>query len=342
MSVPKVSLDIAAHRRQGIEPVAIGNALPSFSVRLTSAMGSSVVSAVATTPFDVVKTRLQVFDRATSCAFSSSVRFQHVVCCQPTSNGSLFLGANPRPSAYRMMACIVKNEGLTSLWRGTGYAMLTSLPSVGIYLTCYEQLKHHLQARMEKGKYFAPIVAGSVSRTLAVVMTNPLELVRTQIMAQRGTSRGNAGGRVLMSQAMQSGGVLSLWRGVIPTLYRDVPFSATYWLVAEMSRDSLARIASASDILWVNLASGMIAGSAAALLTHPFDVIKTRIQVEITHGIKEETDMKTLSILRRMIQAEGWVSLWGGVGPRVLKVAPSCAIVLGTYEMLKYVWAEGR
>eukprot|EP00960_Hanusia_phi_P047102 758232-Hanusia_phi.AAC.6 len=99
MSASKVSLDLAAHRRQGIEPVAISNSLPSFSVRLTSAMGSSIVSAVATTPFDVIKTRLQVFDRATSCAFNSSVRFQHVVCCQPTSNGSLFLGANPRPSA---------------------------------------------------------------------------------------------------------------------------------------------------------------------------------------------------------------------------------------------------
>eukprot|EP00960_Hanusia_phi_P047103 758232-Hanusia_phi.AAC.7 len=73
------------------------------------------------------------------------------------------------------------------------------------------------------------------------------------------------------------------------------------------------RVASASDILWINLASGMTAGSAAALLTHPFDVIKTRIQVEIAHGSRDETDAKTLSILRRMIQAEGWVSLWGGV-----------------------------
>lgn len=32
-------------------------------------------------------------------------------------------------------------------------------------------------------------------------------------------------------------------------------------------------------VLWVNLAAGTLAGGAAAVITHPFDVVKTQVQV---------------------------------------------------------------
>ena len=32
-------------------------------------------------------------------------------------------------------------------------------------------------------------------------------------------------------------------------------------------------------VLWVNLAAGTLAGGAAAVITHPFDVVKTQAQV---------------------------------------------------------------
>lgn len=44
-------------------------------------------------------------------------------------------------------------------------------------------------------------------------------------------------------------GVTSLWKGLIPTLWRDVPFSAVYWSLYEVSRtsvqDTLGRTSSA-------------------------------------------------------------------------------------------------
>jgi len=42
-----------------------------------------------------------------------------------------------------------------------------------------------------------------------------------------------------------------------------------------------------------------------------------------------------LAIVRHQLATEGWASLWAGIGPRVLKVGPSCAIVLGSYELFK-------
>jgi hypothetical protein len=42
-----------------------------------------------------------------------------------------------------------------------------------------------------------------------------------------------------------------------------------------------------------------------------------------------------LAAVRHQLAVEGWMSLYAGIGPRLLKVGPSCAIVLGSYELLK-------
>lgn len=50
------------------------------------------------------------------------------------------------------------------------------------------------------------------------------------------------------------------------------------------------------------------------------------------HGAKQ---VGSFTILRRLVDHGGWGALFQGIVPRVLKVAPSCAIVLGSFEVLK-------
>lgn len=98
---------------------------------------------------------------------------------------------------------------------------------------------------------------------------------------------------------------MALWRGLVPTLYRDVPFSAMYWLLAEATRTRAAAYlrksqdmseiseigkARGTDLSYrqtigINLMAGVVGGSLASVITHPFDVIKTRAQVRSTWGL---------------------------------------------------------
>ena len=347
-----------------LERSSSGNEGRKLWVQLSSGVGSSVVAALATTPFDVVKTRMQVCS-ATAPAASTCLRAglnggdrsvgSSVLraCCilHPESGGlcaavggagrgaallssaaadALDLRATTqRTSAYKTAVAIARAEGLPALWRGTGANVVACIPSVGIYMATYEQLKFRINQSAVLSTHAAPLLAGGMARTIAVVGTAPLELMRTRVMAQSGV--GAVGGMGILLRAVAHDGWRSLWRGTSPTLYRDVPFSALYWVAAEAVRERLwRRWGASSDALVVNVTAGFIAGAVASATTHPFDVIKTRAQVQ-----EGGADRSALVSLRRVMVKEGWSALWDGLGPRVLKVGPSCAIVLASYELFK-------
>lgn len=169
-------------------------------------------------------------------------------------------------------------------------------------------------------------------------------------------------------------GVRSLWRGLTLTLWRDVPFSAIYWWGYESGRNMITDIRGRSEArhegyefrmgrgeeriqrrsrsrsrenhtstLIDSFIAGAGSGAVAALVTTPFDVGKTRQQVlqhsgdSATSAVRmirpEERSMPRF--LLHIFQEQGMSGLFKGWGARCLKVAPSCAIMISTYEVGK-------
>jgi solute carrier family 25 protein 38 len=69
--------------------------------------------------------------------------------------------------------------------------------------------------------------------------------------------------------------------GLIPTLLRDAPFSGLYLLMYTSSKKAVGKEWMDSPSLgpYVRFSCGIAAGIGASLVTQPFDVIKTKMQL---------------------------------------------------------------
>lgn len=90
--------------------------------------------------------------------------------------------------------------------------------------------------------------------------------------------------------------------------------------------------------------AGSIAGTIASTITLPMDVIKTRRQIELGEAeifkTKPGKAPSTLSIAKEIFRSQGVPGLFSGLTPRILKIAPACAIMLSSYEYCKRQFHE--
>ncbi|RUS16825.1 mitochondrial carrier domain-containing protein, partial [Endogone sp. FLAS-F59071] len=73
---------------------------------------------------------------------------------------------------------------------------------------------------------------------VAATIISPLELFRTRLQSPEGL-HGFRGVFNSIAHMVKSSGPQALWRGLPPTLWRDVPFSAIYWMGYEQIKQQL-------------------------------------------------------------------------------------------------------
>ena len=233
---------------------------------------------------------------------------------------------------------LVRVEGAASLYSGLSPTLLMAVPSTALYYSLYDSLRVDLAFTGDTG---APLLAGMSARVAAVTLISPLELMRTKMQA-KGYKHTMVSG---MRHEIATAGVRSLWRGLAPTLWRDVPFSGSYWLTYETLRKALVPHAGAGQELTgsqefaASFAAGAGAGALAATITTPFDVVKTQVQVSM-HKRGSVRSPSIPGVMRAIVQARGWRGMFAGLVPRVAKVAPACAIMISSYELGKTFLAQ--
>ena len=117
--------------------------------------------------------------------------------------------------------------------------------------------------------------------------------------------------------------------------------SAIYWMGYENIKKRLVhwdnqQVERSLNEFEVAFLSGALSGMFAATVTTPFDVAKTRRQVDLLQPVHT----KMFGLMRAIVQQEGYRGLWRGLTARVAKVAPSCAIMISSYEIGKKALSE--
>ncbi|KAJ9448792.1 Mitochondrial carrier protein MTM1 [Diplonema papillatum] len=238
-----------------------------------------------------------------------------------------------RLTTLGVLKSTLQREGLAGAYAGFFPTVLMSVPNNVLYFAAYEAIRDELRGNSAFPSRWAPVLAGGFSRVLATATVAPLEFIRTR--RQSGMAFND------IHSAVGQEGFRSLWRGVVPTLWRDIPFSMIYWASLEHLRSVYVdgALTSSSRIFSTFLCGGF-AGCFAACCTMPFDVVKTRAQVQLQQKGTRRRAPSLVDAFRTIVRHEGPAALFAGLIPRIMRAGPSCAIMIGAYEAAKHYLVE--
>ncbi|XP_042444423.1 nicotinamide adenine dinucleotide transporter 2, mitochondrial-like isoform X2 [Zingiber officinale] len=259
---------------------------------LCDALAGASAGAIAATfvcPLDVIKTRLQVRGPSEVRLYSSR-RFGYVDHSEKTIcwilsiqcyQGRIVIG-NIIISSLKQ---IIKNEGVSGLYRGLTPTVTALLPTWTVYFTVYNQLKSLLHSHVDENKEHsigANVLAAAGAGAATAITTNPLWVVKTRLQTQG--MRDDVEPYKSMLSALRritlEEGRKGLYSGLLPSLvgisHVAIQFPSYEKIKSYLARKentSVDRL-SPSDVAIASSLSKIIAST----LTYPHEVIRARLQ----------------------------------------------------------------
>ncbi|XP_017777289.1 PREDICTED: solute carrier family 25 member 38-A-like isoform X2 [Nicrophorus vespilloides] len=261
---------------------------------------SGTFSTILFQPLDLVKTRLQ----------------------NPTS---AILNARAGTGMVTIFATIVQQEHLRGLWRGMAPSITRCVPGVGLYFCSLDYLKTKFFEDRTPGA-LQSVALGMFARCMSGVALIPITVVKTRY--ESGVY-GYNGVASALKEIYKTEGFKGMTCGLIPTLFRDAPFSGLYLMFYTQSKQMIPE-----DLLNTHYATpmhftcGITAGILASVVTQPADVLKTKMQLYPN---------KFNGIWSVMVYVHGKYGVQGyfkGMVPRMLRRTLMAAMAWTVYESI--------
>ena len=192
------------------EKVINNNIAASFIAGLGSGITESILIV---TPFEVVKTRLQMSHHSmTDPAEITHIKYKGPINCAFT---------------------IIKEEGITALWKGLIPTMIRQGSNQSCnFMTFYALNKYIWGKEIGNGKkieswksFMNGVIAGSVGP----ILNNPFDVTKTRLMAQ-GNKKEYKNTIDCISKIYKQEGFSALWKGIIPRLSRTAIGQGIAWM----------------------------------------------------------------------------------------------------------------
>ncbi|XP_054284495.1 probable mitochondrial glutathione transporter SLC25A40 [Macrosteles quadrilineatus] len=301
---------------------------------MTSAFVGATVTSLVMTPLDVVKTRLQMQQGNVNKFYFYCNGLTDHLCPTLPKEDVWYRKPSKFNGTLDGMLKIIRQEGMFSLWSGLSPTLVLALPTTVLYMALFEEIKFQLMdhySRDRKQPLWIPFLSASTARFFTTVVAGPLELIRTKMQAKRMSYLEIHRATLSLVRFKGLGG---LWKGVSATLVRDISFSGIYWVVYESLKQILDN--ETKPTFTKSFLAGSTAGVISAVVTTPFDVVKTHVQLIAAEEILTEAPTKhkirVFSTICKICTQNGLRGLFVGVVPRTIRVAPSCAILIATFE----------
>lgn len=234
-------------------------------------------------------------------------------------------------SGFKQM---VKEGGLTSLWRGNGVNVLKIAPETAIKFMAYEQYKKLLTSEGGKIQMHERFLAGSLAGASAQTAIYPMEVMKTRLTLRK---TGQYSGMFdCAKKILKKEGVRAFYKGYVPNILGIIPYAGIDLAVYETLKNTwLSRYAkdTANPGVLVLLGCGTISSTCGQLASYPLALIRTRMQAQASLEGSEPVSMTTLT--KNILKKDGFFGLYRGIVPNFMKVIPAVSISYVVYEYMK-------
>ncbi|XP_009761344.1 mitochondrial uncoupling protein 5-like [Nicotiana tabacum] len=136
-----------------------------------------------------------------------------------------------------------KSEGITSLWRGSSLTVNRAMLVTASQLASYDQFKETiLEKGLMKDGLGTHVTASFAAGFVAAVASNPVDVIKTRVMNMRvepGMAPPYSGALDCAMKTIKAEGPMALYKGFIPTISRQGPFTIVLFVTLEQVRKLL-------------------------------------------------------------------------------------------------------
>jgi solute carrier family 25 folate transporter 32 len=268
--------------------------LTTAGVNSFSGASAGMISAIATCPLDVIKTKLQN---------------------QASASAGIPEGQPRPPPLYKGLVgtakVIQRQEGLSGFYRGVRPMVLGYIPTWAVYMSVYDSSRQFLYdngyGEQERDKWFARLYASVTAGFCSTVVTNPIWVIKTRLMSMSAPARSEQGAKGLVgrslpayhytgmtdaaSQMWREGGYKVFYSGLVPALlglshvaiqFPLYEFFKQRFTGSEMGASAIPSNSSdaASNTVGI-LAASFLSKLCATTATYPHEVLRTRQQTQL-------------------------------------------------------------
>ncbi|CAA7019810.1 unnamed protein product [Microthlaspi erraticum] len=138
---------------------------------------------------------------------------------------------------------MVRGEGVTSLWRGSSMTINRAMLVTASQLATYDSVKETiLEKRLMKDGLATHVTASFAAGFVASVASNPVDVIKTRVMnmkVQAGVAPPYKGAVDCALKTVKAEGIMALYKGFVPTVSRQAPFTVIMFVTLEQVRKVL-------------------------------------------------------------------------------------------------------
>ncbi|KAK3834167.1 MAG: mitochondrial carrier domain-containing protein [Linnemannia elongata] len=294
---------------------------------------SGLCACVFVQPLDLIKTRLQQQQQA------------HLAFIKQGGQAGLTI-APLESTIWKTVFGIIKEGSVLSLWRGTAPTIVRNVPGAAMYFTVLNEARTLLARRkvtngaeqsdtnnasgsaLPKLSNTENLVAGGASRAAIGFVMMPATVIKVRYESNLYNYKSMSGA---FTSIFRTEGIRGLWAGFGATAMRDAPLAGLYVLFYEQAKTYLGNLRATSSYFdvstpTIHMVAGVTAGFFSTTLTHPFDMLKTRMQ------LKPAEYKNVLQAARKVLMEEGAIGFLDGILVRTVRKSIHSAISWTVYE----------